>query len=380
MSGQRFTKFSNMEFKLSNGNFPQDIINVENLETPFSQLEELSFDMENIQNNTIELCSTEINIPHNTGIYNPDNAELGLFGGNQGNLKSNIEEYITDAKIWEIVNKYYPDCSAEDIELLFYRMNYIGCGYVAAINTIFNEYLFYDEIDFQKRFGFPMYKLGFENGKSIKIFNTDYLFLDFFLYYAKNEEGFNSIEEVYGNVQDEIEHNNGEITDGALQEGAFRRTGMDETYLNIVARVMQQYLSEKGITITSENGIKLQNGSPEWIKQKEKMEELGITVNDDDILYATEYTTDMINDVLNSGKQIIICAEDFDMYYPYDVDGNEKLDDIYSEDVGAHAMTVIGTTSDDKIIVSSWGKELLLDLEDIEGMVVYEYGEFTSLS
>ena len=110
------------------------------------------------------------------------------------------------------------------------------------------------------------------------------------------------------------------------------------------------------------------------------MEELGITVNDDDILYATEYTTDMINDVLNSGKQIIICAEDFDMYYPYDVDRNEKLDDIYSEDVGAHAMTVIGTTSDDKIIVSSWGKELLLDLEDIEGMVVYEYGEFTSLS
>lgn len=78
-------------------------------------------------------------------------------------------------------------------------------------------------------------------------------------------------------------------------------------------------------------------------------------VNDDDILYATEYTTDMIKDVLNSGKQIIISAEDFDIYYPYDVD------------------------EDDKIIVSSWGKELLLDLEDIEGIVVYEYGEFTSL-
>lgn len=105
-------------------------------------------------------------------------------------------------------------------------MNYVGCGYVEAINTIFNEYLFYDEIDFQERFGFPMYKLGFENGKSIKIFNTDYLFLDFFLYYAKNEEGFNLIEEVYGNVQDDIEHNNGEITDVALQEGDFRRIGM----------------------------------------------------------------------------------------------------------------------------------------------------------
>ena len=47
------------------------------------------------------------------------------------------------------------------MELLFYRMNSIGCGYIAAINTILRAYEAsgHDELDFYARFGFPSYDL-----------------------------------------------------------------------------------------------------------------------------------------------------------------------------------------------------------------------------
>ena len=154
-------------------------------------------DVENIS--LEELGNIEVSIPNNDGPYNPSNDYWGLFGGYQGSLASNIEEFINDEKVHQIISRYYPKFDSEDMELLFYRMKYVGCGCVAAINTIFQEYLHLNELDFYDRFGFPPYNSRTVNGEDgIKSYNYDYLFLDFFLYYAKNERGFNTIEEVYG--------------------------------------------------------------------------------------------------------------------------------------------------------------------------------------
>ena len=334
-------------------------------------------DVENIS--LEELGNIEVSIPNNDGPYNPSNDYWGLFGGYQGSLASNVEKFIDDEKIRQIVARYYPEFDSEDLELLFYRMKYVGCGYIAAINTIFQEYLHHNELDFYDRFGFPPYNSRTVNGEDgIKSYNYDYLFLDFFLYYAKNERGFNTIEEVYGNVEEEIEFNNNIIEDGALSDEDFLHTGMAGTNLYTAGEVMKRYLAEKGIELsTSKIKIELEPGSEEWQKKKEELEEMGVEIGSDTKLYETDLDADIAREILNQGKQIIIRAEDFTMYYPEDKDGNGKLDDIYIDDVGPHAMSVAGTASDGKIVVSTWGEEVLVDPKEIGDYIIYEYGKFT---
>ena len=64
----------------------------------------------NLNNEIIDFISNiEVNIPENGGIFDPDNDERNLFGGDQGALIQNIEEFINDAKVREIISKYYPD-------------------------------------------------------------------------------------------------------------------------------------------------------------------------------------------------------------------------------------------------------------------------------
>ena len=334
-------------------------------------------DVENIS--LEELGNIEVSIPNNDGPYNPSNDYWGLFGGYQGSLASNIEKFINDEKVHQIISRYYPKFDSEDMELLFYRMKYVGCGYIAAINTIFQEYLHHNELDFYDRFGFPPYNSRTVNGEDgIKSYNYDYLFLDFFLYYAKNERGFNTIEEVYGNVEEEIEFNNNIIEDGALSDEDFLHTGMAGTNLYTAGEVMKRYLAEKGIELsTSTIKIELEPGSEEWQKKKEELEEMGVEIGSDTKLYETDLDAFLVRENLNQGKQIIISAKDFTMYYPEDKDGNGKLDDIYIDDVGPHAMSVAGTASDGKIVVSTWGEEVLVDPKEIDDYIIYEYGKFT---
>ena len=334
-------------------------------------------DVENIS--LEELGNIEVSIPNNDGPYNPSNDYWGLFGGYQGSLASNIEKFINDEKVHQIISRYYPKFDSEDMELLFYRMKYVGCGYIAAINTIFQEYLHHNELDFYDRFGFPPYNSRTVNGEDgIKSYNYDYLFLDFFLYYAKNERGFNTIEEVYGNVEEEIEFNNNIIEDGALSDEDFLHTGMAGTNLYTAGEVMKRYLAEKGIELsTSTIKIELEPGSEEWQKKKEELEEMGVEIDPDTKLYEANLNAFSVREILNQGKQIIIAAKDFTMYYPEDKDGNGKLDDIYIDDVGPHAMSVAGTASDGKIVVSTWGEEVLVDPKEIDDYIIYEYGKFT---
>lgn len=315
-----------------------------------------------------------INVPSNEWIFGDKALETGQFGGNQGSLWSKKEKYLNDPKIKEIIAKYYSDVSSEDMELLFDRMNRVGCGYIAGINTILLEYIFNSESDFMERFGYSPYELVYdENGKLYKEFNYDYLFLDYFLYYAKTE-GYETIDEVYGNILEERIDSSSQ--DGAISGRKFSRTGMSGTSLEHGAEIAQSFLDEKGIKMSFTNypKIELEIGSDEWKKLKAELESKGLQINDDEKLYKSFDCGEDFQKIFNEGKQIVVSAASFTMYSDKDIDGNYKYDDVLATDVGSHAMYYVGSTSDpNKIVVSSWGNRYIIDISDINGYVVYDY-------
>ena len=329
----------------------------------------------NNDDNTMDLFFTGINIPNSFShtIFDPNNIDEYKFGGDQGNLIANFDTYINDPKIWEIVQKYYPETTAEDLELLFYRMNKCGCGVIAAINTLlFETGFFSNKYDYGKQFGFPYYS---QNG-----YSYDYLFLDFFLYYAKEFEKFETIEEVYGNAAEQKEIT--DSTDAALTDDDFEMTGMDGTNLDAAGFMFKAYLIEKGIEIDIIDEAPVVTDQDDMKRIIERQKEDGYL-----------WTNDMIEDVYNGKRKLYydtkgaidlalsnlsmvinVAAKDFTLYYPYDADGNGVLDDIYDEDLGSHAMTVVAKTDDpEKIVVSSWGKEFVMDVADINDYCIYDY-------
>ncbi len=338
--------------------------------------QQVTFNSDNNSNNdleTITLCSS---------IFDSENDSTSSFGGNQGALVQNIENYLNDENIWEIVNKYYPDATEEDLELLFNRMNFVGCGYVAAINTIFQYFqsIPNGESKFEEIFGFSMltYKQNSPGGETYLGYRYEYMFLDFFLYYAKNEKGFQTIEEVYGNVEEEMKIRD---NDAALDDEIFIRTGMGGTSLIDAGRVLSGYLAEKGIQLSVNSNtitkkVILEPGTAEWEKRKKELEEVGINIPDNQPIIENKTEKEKVNikEVLREGKFAIVSAHYFTLFSPEDLDGNGKLDDIVYDNVGDHAMTIVDVLDDGRYLVSSWGKEYILDPSiDDTGVIIYDY-------
>ena len=321
-------------------------VNLENFGKIFNK--SIGTTINNFSNNTIkkiESLAYSAELPYDDGIFGPEAIEGKYFGGNQGYLTQNCADFLKNRKVWEIVQKYYPEADSEDLELLFYRMNSVGCGYIAVINTLlFEAGIFKNKYDFDSVFGFPYFG---SNG-----YGYDYLFLDFFLYIAKEQLDFQTIEEVYGNTAEQMKYYESE--DLALTEEEFQITGMKGLLIRTAGHFFKEYLLSKGIKI--DGGIimsqKLDNGMIIGTKLEDAIE--------------------MVSN--NLSLQMIVGAKDFTLYYPYDKDGNGVLDDIAQEDVGAHAMTVVGKTDDpNKVIVSSWGREYLIDINDIDEYYVLDY-------
>lgn len=328
-------------------------------------------DWTNIETVDIEsnIDKTEVNISSDTGAFGNNAQRNDQFGGNQGSLKYNTEEFLQDPVVREIVSKYYDDVDNEDLELLFAKMNSNGCGYISILNTIFREYAdgrpFYDE--FHEKFGFDIAQTN-DDPDNLD-YNYEYLFLDFYLYYAKTEEKYDTIEEVYGNIEDIL--TSGETGDLALSEDEIEQTGMTGMPFALEKGfpVFERYLAEKGLKIN----MKAYNRPTNWseIIAPKLEEKTGINVTNT----PGEKTSKMIDKYFDeSNTHIIIAAEGFNLYSPVDIDENGVLDDIIYEDVGSHGMYVVATTSDPtKIVVSSWGREYVMDLDSIGSYLVFEY-------
>lgn len=122
------------------------------------------------------------------GLYNPAySSDPGYYGGKQHGCQ---ERWNTDstfrAQAREIARKYYPNYSDTDIKSFVEEMNHHGCHYMAAVNTIFAQYLGREEA-FEKAFGFPMYD---ENGHV----NSDLVMLDFYARQSSIDGGHTSLE------------------------------------------------------------------------------------------------------------------------------------------------------------------------------------------
>ena len=257
-------------------------------------------------------------------IFSNYNRLAEQYGGDQGSFSRTVEELLEDPIVLEKLRKTFPNATMEDYEKYLKRINQVGCGYTAMINTLF-EYYKGRENEFYRKFGFHMYDIE-SNG--FLDYNYEYLILDFFNYIWGNS-GY-SIQQLYGDIGKKV-------YDAALDkyeknpDAKAKGTGTKEKLL------FMDFLNKK-------YGI---NCNVEFIYEnnEQKIIELYKKISKD------------------KNTQIIISANQFELYDRY---GN-----LTDENVGNHAMSVTGVTEDGKLIVSSWGTERILDLSDVDDSYTY---------
>ncbi len=274
-------------------------------------------------------------IVHKLDMFSDEANDCYLYGGDQDHLINYGSRYLNDEIISSIIKKYYPDSdlSDDDLTLLFAKMSSRGCSYIGIGNVIFDGTKNLSDEEFYNKFGFERYTIVKSNNIDspadfLKVFNYDYMFLDLFLYYQKNTNNMASLKDIYsGSYIDE---------DGFIHVDKTVETGM---LVIDNARILDRYLD--GINFTS--------------KEIEFLKETNSRSN-----HIFE-----IKSALETGKTVLIVAEDFTLYNNTDDDQNGKLDDVQYFDFGSHTMLVTGMTDDGDLIVSSWGEEYILRSEAI---------------
>lgn len=182
--------------------------------------------------------------------------DRGRYGGDQGRpakIGKTEEQYD---KIVEIIRNYYPDYTDKDIEKYLKKLNSEGCGYVALINTIFNQYAGRAD-EFEKAFGFPMYD---ENGE----LNFDLLLVDFYSamdnhnsflgidYYDRNEDA--SAVKGFGTTMESREYRwEKYLHDRGIQTDVHDITVTPDNY-NQVAQDGEIIISMSPVVLYDENG------------------------------------------------------------------------------------------------------------------------------
>ena len=262
-------------------------------------------------------------------IFRTENKDNIQFGGSQMDFLNHTDDLLKNPDIMRVLKTYYPDANMEDYELLLHKLCNCGCGYTACINAVFNIYEGREE-DFYNDFGFSMYDVKTDGSVD---YNYEPLILSYFIEYWHDKRGY-SIENIYGNIA--------EVTVGDESQSDVESTGATGTVPKI-----KEYLEEF-----------LERRNAEKIDVK--------TFEPNSILSADDFKNIMEN---NPNSSVIIGAEGYDLYY-INEDGTRGT--IGSEDGGAHAMIIV-RIENDEIIVSSWGKEYILDLENVNVDELFRY-------
>lgn len=293
----------------------------------------------------------------------------GGYGGDQGELVHDkggrrflFWRFGEDNELIDFVRTYdqYKDYSKHDVAKLYKKINNEGCGYVAAVNSIFLAYEGHEEA-FLRDFGFPMYDKDGE-------FNYNRLLIDLYAstddqYYLDRPDGAGAL------VNDRLREYIG-------KEDEFRRIyGVDLYQDNnpdsgrwnseAMQKILDEYEDEnvveyetKGTTITS-----LNNRIDQYLNDK------GIAFENEVIRTDDSLAAEDVKEYLNDGKSVNIRTGDFNLY-----DENGK---VKKEDVGSHWMTVTGVTEDGRYIVSSWGEKYYIHPDELTGSKEYLVNEIT---
>ena len=231
------------------------------------------------------------------------------FGGDQGSLINNFDTYKKDPYFKEIVSKYYPYMNNLYLKANLELFKLYGCGYVAAINTLFLEYG--DDINkIANIIGVDRECFIDENGNIDYKKAYDYVTLDFVLYNERKNYGL------------------------LLPNSAF-------FYDDTMSKFFTKYLKDNNISITCD-----------YIN-----DEINEIINASDDYKKNANICEYIDKALEEGYVLYVNAREGEKIYAEQEDGSLSS---AMRLPGGHCMTVVGT-KDNKIIVSSWGKKYYLD-------------------
>ena len=250
------------------------------------------------------------------GIFDESQNEAGMYGGNQGAPVNDAENYAAYREI--IRNNTGVDLSDESpdgfsnspLQNYLSGLNNEGCGYVAMANAIFLQYQGRPG-DFERDFGFPMYRNGNLNYNELVV--DIYSMTDNYNRDSNGNYTFNEHED-YNSRTD------GPLSDYDYYEDTSRR-GVNQTSWE---DRMERYLSERHVD--------------------------GHVVS----FQASAVTPENCQSYINEYGNLRISVSQFTLHSA--ADGS----DAGSYYNGGHAMTVVGMENG-MYVVSSWGKKYYLN-------------------
>ena len=256
-------------------------------------------------------------------IFDLNNINNEQYGGSQMDFRNHVEELLKDPNIMKIFQENFPNASYEDYELYCKKLCNVGCGYTAMVNSIFSAYEGKEQ-EFYDTFGFGMYTITPDGTID---YNYEPLILDWFTYYWHEYKDYENIEDIYGNIADVISGDaalTGEISTGATG------TPLVDCY-----EVFSNWINDK------------YNINYEYTHV--------VDIDKNNLFNEKEF-----KEIINNNLQVVYDSYGYDLYY---IDPNTgERGEIYSEDGGGHAMYVTGFTDNGDMIVSSWGKQYILDI------------------
>ena len=255
-------------------------------------------------------------------IYNQENKSNDQFGGNQMLFSDDaILLLLFNEAVQNQILEKFPNATLSECIKYIEDLGHTGCGYIAAANSVFQQYEGREE-EFYEKFGYNMYSVdGYGNlNYNYEAFAVDWYTTYWTEYYEwENPEDASDINKVI------------EVSHGA---------GGTEWYC------LPDYLKDKYDV----------DSTVEIVKPDDKK-----TISKADVEQA-----------VSEGKSVTLSAEGYDLY-EIDPKTGKVSTDISYEDGEAHAMSITGFTPEGDMKVSSWGKEYVVKSDGDKGDWAFYY-------
>lgn len=280
----------------------------------------------------------------------------GLYGGDQGHP---IHTKDPNLIAWIKTQPGFENMSDPEIEDYLKAMNSHGCGYVGSVNAIFAAYAGKEE-EFEKKYGIPYYDPNHPNELNYDQF--------FFIFHSETS---------------------GYIYTGQDDSKSSYQTAIMKAYEDDEAGFKQKYGCDLFETDSNGNKVMTKKAQAAVAKEYDSLSqnndkiETGFTSNTEGTInnrlqgYCDAHGDSVKIETLESidqkeldrrtanGEIIEITAKNFDLD---NMDGTN-----YDKDIGQHRMTVTEVLPDGRYVVSSWGKEYILDPKDADVIYLYSY-------
>ena len=273
----------------------------------------------------------------------------GSFGGNQSDLGAGWQ-FLWWIKgenddVYNLVRSYddYKNASEKEIHDLLNEISEHGCSYVAAVNSLFDQYKD-DPEGFERIFGFPMV------GKDGEL-NFRLLIVDFYLNTGKRifldeNDSIQQLASYFHWFPEDIKD-----YEQYLDENA-KKLDLERNLWSIATHLYDEFLKRGIHQIITKNdgtGATMYNRLLYYCKKKGA---------DIEIEKIQDKSTEFVQQALNNGYSVVMEARNIELER---VDG---LKYFYGADCEAHSMSITGTRQGVGYYVSSWGERYFINLNN----------------